>query len=152
MGNFDIVAGKAALLVCLTSTWFMTGLVWFVQVVHYPLFADVEPANFTRYHAAHTRTTTRVVLVPMVLELFSSLTLVVRRPTGLGPTIVWGGLAAAVATWASTILLQVPRHNRLALGFDPQVHRTLVATNLFRTACWSAHAAIVLVMVARLLA
>ena len=63
MGFTGIVAGKFALLACLASTLFMTGLIWFVQVVHYPLFSEVEPGDFLRYHAAHPRRTTRVVLL-----------------------------------------------------------------------------------------
>jgi hypothetical protein len=150
MGIFVIMTGKVAFLVCLASTLFMTGLIWFVQVVHYPLFAEVDPEAFSRYHEAHVRTTTRVVLVPMVLELVSSVVLILQRPAELDPTLVWAGLVAAGGAWLSTILLQVPRHKRLARSFDPAVHPTLVSTNILRTACWTAHAAILLVMVARL--
>lgn len=35
-----------ALLVCLGSTLYMTGLIWFVQAVHYPLLGEVGPGSF----------------------------------------------------------------------------------------------------------
>jgi hypothetical protein len=50
----------------------MTGLIWFVQVVHYPLFDEVGQAQFTSYEARHTNLTTIVVVVPMFIELISS--------------------------------------------------------------------------------
>src|SRR3954465_15471044 len=109
MGLFGNTTGKWALLACLASTLFMTGLIWFVQVVHYPLFAEVDPGRFPRYHAAHSRATTRVVIVPMVVELLSSVVLALRVGGGLDSALAWGGLVAAVGTWLSTIALQVPR-------------------------------------------
>src|SRR4051812_19221054 len=149
MGLFGNTSGKWALLACLASTLFMTGLIWFVQVVHYPLFAEVDPARFRRYHAAHTRETTRVVLIPMILELLSSVVLVLGPGEALDAAMDWAGLIAAGGSWFSTFSLQVPRHNRLAAGYDHDVHRGLVATNRLRAACWTAHSAILLVTVAR---
>ncbi|MCK6525129.1 hypothetical protein L6R49_27300, partial [Myxococcota bacterium] len=31
------------LLIHAAATWFMVGLIWFVQIVHYPLFSAVGP-------------------------------------------------------------------------------------------------------------
>ena len=39
---------KLTLTACLASTLFMTGVIVFVQVVHYPLFGLVEPRAFAR--------------------------------------------------------------------------------------------------------
>ncbi len=41
------------LAVHLAATAAMTGLIWFVQVVHYPLFDLVGRAQFVGYEAAH---------------------------------------------------------------------------------------------------
>jgi hypothetical protein len=150
-GDLAMSLEKLALLTCLASTLFMTGLIWFVQVVHYPLFDRVGPDHFGRYHAEHTRRTTRVVLGPMALELGSSLILIAIRPWGMNRVLVWAGLVCAGLTWLSTIGSQVPSHARLAIGFDRETHRALVATNIMRVASWTAHAAVVLVMVGRLL-
>lgn len=142
---------KLALLACLAATLFMTGVIWFVHVVHYPLFDRVAVESFRRYHAEHTRTTTFVVLFPMVVELVASFALVVDRPEGTKPWMAWLGLALAVATWAMTFFLSVPEHGRLASGFDVESHRRLVSTNLFRAITWTGHSAVLLVMTARAL-
>src|SRR3954466_7214959 len=105
MGLFGNTTDKGALLTCLASTLFMTGLIWFVQVVHYPLFAEVDPARFRRYHAAHTRATTRAVLIPMILELLSSVALVRGPGEALDAAMDRAGLIAAGGTWLSTIAL-----------------------------------------------
>ncbi len=142
---------ELALLTCLASTLYMTGLIWFVQVVHYPLFERVDLESFRRYHADHTRMTTFVVLPPMVLELASSALMVGHRPDGTDPWMAWLGLALAVATWLTTFLFSVPAHNRLALGFDAGSHRFLVRTNGLRVLAWSSHSAVLLLMTARAL-
>ena len=48
---------------------YLTGLIWTVQVVHYPSFGLVPKAAWPAFHAAHTRRMSFVVLAPMVLEL-----------------------------------------------------------------------------------
>lgn len=133
----------------LASTLFMTGVIWFVQVVHYPLFDHVGPDGFARYHAEHSRLTTYVVILPMTVELLTSIWLVANRPAQFPAWLVWAGLAAALGTWLSTAFVQVPLHEKLAGGFDPSHYASLVRTNGYRAWIWTAHAVIVLVMAAK---
>ncbi len=136
-------------LACLAATLAMTGLIWFVQVVHYPLLEKVGTADFPAYHADHTRLTGRVVFVPMVVELLSSAWLVWDRPRGLTLTLAILGLLAALVTWAVTAVHSVPAHNHLSRGFDPAWQQSLVAVNWLRTSAWTIHAFILLVAVSR---
>lgn len=129
----------------------MTGLIWFVQVVHYPLFGAVGGAAFVRYEARHTRLTTRVVLGPMGLELVTAGLLVWHRPVLIYPWEAWAGLALVGLIWFSTALLQVPRHGELAAGFGAAAHAALVDTNWLRTAAWTLRSGLVLVWLARAL-
>ncbi|MEM6262595.1 MAG: hypothetical protein AAGI38_08820 [Bacteroidota bacterium] len=48
------------------TTLFMTGLIWFVQVVHYPLFSQISPEDFPRYEKIHMRRTA-IVVIPVML-------------------------------------------------------------------------------------
>lgn len=124
---------------------FLTGVIWFVQVVHYPLFAAVGAESWTSYHEQHSRRTTWVVAIPMLVDLVSSLALVAVRPDGVGPVLALAGAALAVTTWAATAGLAVPVHRRLGPGWDGGVGRRLVVVNRVRTAAWTAHAGLVLV-------
>jgi hypothetical protein len=139
------------LLLCLASTLFMTGVIAFVDRVHYPLFENVGIEGFRKYHREHTRRTTYVVIAPMVVELLASVWLVIRVPKGVSPALMVAGLALAVGTWGVTFLGSVPMHDRLANGFDTAAHRTLVRTNALRAICWAGHSAVLMVAMARLL-
>ena len=132
------------------SAWVMTGLIWFVQVVHYPLLAVVPVESARDTAVAHQARTARVVMLPMAVEGVTSLWLMFDRPDGVSVWLAWaGGVCVAVAL-ASTVLLSVPRHTRMANEPDPAVGRELVVTNWPRTVAWTAHgiicAAIVLTM------
>ena len=64
------------LLLQLAATFYMTGLVWFVQRVHYPLFADVGIRQFPAYESAHVGRTSPVVAPPMLIEVATALALI----------------------------------------------------------------------------
>jgi hypothetical protein len=128
------------------STFFMAGLIWFVQVVHYPLFAAVGDSEFPAYSRLHQSLTTLVVGPPMLVEALTAGMLVVARPSGVSAWLAWTGFAIVIVIWASTALLQIPAHGRLASGFDASTAATLVSSNWIRTIAWSARAAIVAAM------
>ena len=139
------------LITCAAATWFMAGLHWFVQVVHYPLFSRVGGEGFALYSEAHSRLTTYVVGPPMLVEAATGLLLVFRRPAEIPLWAALVGLALVGLIWASTALLQVPRHTALGSGFDRAALSGLVLTNWVRTAAWSVRGALVLWMAARAL-
>ena len=64
------------LIVHAAATWFMTGLIWFVQIVHYPLFAKVGALAFKEYEHDHQRKTTWVVAPVMLIEAAAASVLV----------------------------------------------------------------------------
>jgi hypothetical protein len=136
----------------LAATLGMTGLIWFVQVVHYPLFAGVGDRGFRAYAAEHGRRTTWVVAAPMLAELGTGLLLAWRRPPWMSAGTAWAGLALLLMVWASTGLLQVPRHTELAGGWSARAHRRLVRSNWLRTVAWTARAALLGTVAARALA
>ncbi len=137
---------RTILLLHLGATLFMVGLIWFVQIVHYPLFGEVGEAGFARYEQLHASRTTWVVGPPMLLELATALFLIYRRPPGVSAWAVWLGLALLGVIWLSTAFLQVHRHNALGQGFDTATHRALVVSNWVRTAAWSLRGGLVLWM------
>lgn len=140
---------EAILLVHLAATWFMVGLIWFIQLVHYPLFHGVGTEQWGTYAAAHTRRTTWVVGPAMALEAITGTLLLRYRPSGVPQPAIWAGLGLLLVIWVSTAVVQVPRHRLLAGGFDRDAWRTLVATNWLRTVAWSARGLLVLGMLAR---
>ena len=130
------------------ATLYMTGLIWFVQVVHYPLLARVGDDAFPRYEQEHTRLTSWVVGPPMLIEMATALLLILQLPSAVSAWQAWTGLGLVGAIWVSTATLQVPQHRRLSLGFEPSAHRKLVVTNWIRAAGWSLRSALVLYWIA----
>ena len=128
----------------LAATLAMTGLIWFVQIVHYPLYAAVGREAFPAYHAQHVERTTRVVAGPMLIELGTATWLFLApndRFNGAYPAI---GLGLLVLIWLSTAFLQVPSHGRLQAVYTPTAHRFLVRTNWLRTVGWTLRSLLVL--------
>ena len=130
----------------LVSTVFMAGLIAFVQIVHYPLMARVGRESFKAYEAGHTRRTGWVVVPPMVVELVSAAWIFFQAVGPADRGVAASGLALLGVVWLSTVLLQAPAHSRLMLGFDPLVHRRLVATNWIRTGAWFARVPVALLL------
>jgi hypothetical protein len=125
------------------ATLSMVGVIWFVQVVHYPLFECVAAADFSAFEQRHQRRTTVVVMPLMIAEAVSALLLFRFRPDSVPLVAVQFGAVLVLVIWASTFFLQVPAHNRLSLGFDARVHQRLVRTNWIRTASWTARGVLV---------
>jgi hypothetical protein len=136
-------------LVQAAATWFMTGVIWFVQIVHYPLMGRVPVEGWITYERLHTRLTTWVVGPAMLIEAATALLLLWLVTTGAenapaaAPAWIATGLLAVA--WASTFAVQVPLHARLSSGFDARLHRRLVLTNWIRTVAWSGRAVVILV-------
>jgi len=137
-------ASAALLLVHVGATLAMVGLIWFVQLVHYPLFAHVGQAQFTAYENRHQQRTTWIVAPLMLTELVTATALVIWRPASVNLNLAWIGLGMVTLLWLSTALVQVPCHQKLSQRFDAQTHRRLVRSNWWRTALWSIRGALAL--------
>jgi uncharacterized membrane protein len=130
------------------TTCFMAGLIWFVQVVHYPLMGAVAADAFPAYERAHQRRTTWIVAPAMLLEGGCALLLFGLSPSQAGGAeLRWIGLGLLVVVWGSTFAMQVPLHSKLERGFDRPAWRRLVRSNWLRTIAWSIRAPIALAMI-----
>ncbi len=140
---------RAALPLQLGTTLPLVGLIWFVQIVAYPLFARVGADAFPAYHEAHARLITYVVAPLMVLELAGALIGATRGDPAMPRSAAWLGAGLAVAVWIVTFFASVPQHDVLARGFDVRAHDVLVATNWLRTAAWTLRGALLVWVIAR---
>jgi hypothetical protein len=144
-----MTVAQLAWLAQLASTLPLVGLIWFVQIVAYPLFAQVGPAEFARYHAAHSSLITMVVGPLMLVELVAAIAWAVDGGADTSRPVAWAGLLLVLVAWGVTAFVSVPQHAVLGRGFDVQAHATLVTTNWLRTLAWSARGALLLGLLAR---
>ncbi len=128
----------------------MTGLIWFVQIVHYPLFHRIPSASFVPYEHAHTTRTGWVVGPVMLAELASAAALLVFSPQLRQSPVFWTATALLALIWISTAALQIPLHRRLSSSREPSVVAALVRTNWLRTIAWTFRSVLLLSTLPRL--
>lgn len=131
--------GVALTLANLAASAFMTGVIWFVQLVHYPLMARVGWPAWPAYEREHRVRTTAVVGLPMLALPALAVALLVAAPAGSGALAGATLLALAVAPLVVTAVASVPAHDRLEVAWSDDAHRRLVGSNWLRTAAWTAH-------------
>ena len=118
----------------LLTTFAMVGLIWFVQIVHYPMMASFDRENFASHEKEHCDRTGWVVVPLMLVEIFTFALLLIEGIRSNAFLI--SGLLLGVI-WASTFLIQVPLHRKLLEGWNARLHQLLVTTNWIRTAAWT---------------
>ena len=128
----------------LGSTLYMVGLIWFVQLVHYPLHGWVGTQTFALYQQKHMQWTSLAVGPAMLIEAATTLFLFLYPMQKLPSWAFLVGLILLGIVWLSTAFLQVPAHNQLLHSFNSSAHNTLVWSNWIRTIAWTARGALIL--------
>jgi len=140
---------EAVLIAQAVASGMMAGIIWFVQLVHYPLFAAVTGPGETAYARANQARTSLVVLPPMLVEAAAAGWLALRPPAGIGVVPAAVGLGLVGLLWLSTLAVQMPLHARLAgEGHAAGVVAALVRSNWPRTLLWTARAVLAAWMLA----
>lgn len=134
----------------LVATWAMVGVIWVIQLVHYPIFDTVERGvddeRWRSFGDRHRRSISFVVGPFMAVEGITGIWIVLDPPGTSGRTLpVVAALLMAVA-YGVTAFVSVPLHERLTAVFDDDAHRRLVSTNWFRTAAWTARGVVLAVV------
>ncbi len=109
-------------------------LIWLVQIIIYPAFAEISPDRFVPWHAGYTRVVTWIVAPLMLVQAALLAWLAVVRPS----RFVLITAAMVAVAWIATFALAVPAHDTLqASGLDRAVVARLVAGNWIRTIAWT---------------
>jgi len=143
---------KYVFYIYMASTWAMFGIIWFAQIVHYPLFSRVGKESFTDYQTANLFLTVLVVIPLQGIELVTAVLLVWKPPAGILPVQIWTNLVLIGITWLSTAILQIPSHFKLSRGYETRIQNRLVYSNWIRTVIWSIRGGIIFWMLNTLLA
>ena len=133
---------KLLLLLSSVSTVFNTGLIWTIQLLHYPGFLKVGSSHHQDYHQFHMNAITPLVGISMTIELFSSLSLLFFLNEVPSKPMYWLGVLLLIAIWLHTALIAVPLHSQLSQHFELEIAQKLIDTNWWRTFFWSLRTAI----------
>ena len=142
--NYDVVLNLQIL-----SCYFMTGVIWIIQLIHYPSFRFVDFKEFNSFQNFHTKTITFIVGPMMVLEIFTAFYLLLISDFS---TYWIVQILLLILIWLCTAFLSVPIHNLLA---QPHINNTerlqiikvLVNTNWPRTILWSMRSLLFVVVI-----
>ncbi|MCC5816162.1 MAG: hypothetical protein JJT78_15530 [Leptospira sp.] len=147
------------------ATIFLTGLIWMVQIVHYPSFMDVGSSEFLEFHKNHSTRISLIVVPMMTLELVLAIVILFaclfeQLESNMGANanllegrtvfiqqmgwLVWINLIIVILLWITTFFISVPYHNQLGQGFQMESAKKLVQTNWIRTIFWSIKSYVVL--------
>jgi hypothetical protein len=116
------------------SAFLLTGVIWTIQIVHYPSFHYIDKMSFTNFHHFHERRISIIVMPLMLIELTTSTALYINNMSSIVFAL---NLLIVVLIWCSTFFIQVPIHSILSQKKDKKLIEKLVNTNWIRTFLWS---------------
>lgn len=121
-------------------------LIWLVQLIIYPAFAQIRAEHFCDWHHGYMHAISLIV-IPLMLAQAALITY------GLISAFSWIGATAAgcmLIAWGVTFTLSVPCHRSLQkAGNTPKLVARIVVTNWFRTIAWTAVLILHLVVILR---
>ena len=124
----------------LITSFLLCGLIWTVQLVHYPMFHRLEKEKYGEHIQFHGFRISLIVVPLMVIELVSSFSLAFFSSTDTILHMI--GFLIVILIWLVTFFVQLPLHSKLTLGYNPETVNKLVSTNIIRTILWTMKAAL----------
>ena len=115
------------------STSIMVGVIWVIQLLHYPSFHFINDQNYIEFQQFHMQRISFIVVPVMLIEVASALLLAYFFGSSL--TIIL--LALVLCIWGITFIFFTNMHNKLTDGYDHSIVDKLVKINWSRTALWS---------------
>jgi hypothetical protein len=128
-------------------TLYVFGQIWLVQLVVYPLFAQVGPAEYITYHRFYSSRIPLPVILPGFASFLLPVVLVFIRPAPVPLGLALANALCGIVGLLVTVALEIPRHSRLEQGGKQDgVIRELITYNWPRTLSISCSALLSLAM------
>lgn len=137
------------LLLNLIFSSMLSGLIWLVQLVHYPGFLLVGKEAGAAYQQHHTRSISWVVVPLMLAELVVAIWLLFTPFLFQVLTYLnYASFSFLLIIWVATFLGAVPLHNRLSgHGYNNTTILKLLKINWVRTICWTFRTLLLLLLI-----
>ena len=128
---------SSILIINIFSAFFATGLIWTIQLVHYPSMRFVSRDKFELFHSFHQLRISIIAMPLMAIELITTIILFMQNIDNESSLIFKINLIIVTLIWFSTFFIQVPLHQKLSKGKKTSLIDNLVLTNWFRTVLWT---------------
>ena len=117
-------------------TFFLTGLIWVVQLVHYPMFRFLDPKTQSNALKFHQQKISIIVVPLMLFELLSGVYLAY---------VQWSSLASfhrinmvlLMVIWVHTFGLMVPFHQKISVQLNYELLQKTLTHHWVRTLAWT---------------
>ena len=119
----------------LIFTSIMTGVIWVIQIVHYPSFHFIEKELYTAFQKFHMNKISIIVMPIMLAELITGIMLFLDK-SSKSPFLTIS-IIILVLIWFITGVFFTKAHNELIAGYQELVVNQLVAMNWIRTLLWT---------------
>ena len=127
--------------------FYVTGQIWFAQIVIYPLFGKVGKDEYVAYHRFYSSRILLPIIVPGFASFLLPIVLVFLRPDSVPLALALANAACGLIGLYVTVTLEIPRHDRLEKGGKKEVViRKLVLYNWPRILAITASALLTLLM------
>ena len=120
--------------ISLFTNLIMVGVSLITQFVTYPSFKLIKSITFSEFHKSYTKKMLFIVAPVMILELISSLLLVIFDISDNNTEI--GLLIILILIWLLTFFTIVPIHNKLTVNYNKDLNQKLIKLNGLRTILW----------------
>jgi hypothetical protein len=120
----------------------MAAAIWFVQLVHYPLYRAVPGSAFAAYHRQHLRRARLTLGLPILGEALAAVALVWTVAEPDTRILAWIGLGLLVLGLALTVTLIERSYRQLTSRLEESSLRSLLHWNLLRAIIWSGNVVI----------
>ena len=125
------------------STSLMVGVIWIIQLLHYPSFHFIDKANYSAFQDFHMNRVSYVVVPTMITELASGALVVLILPKFFLFNI---SILILAIIWIITFLFFTKLHQSLTFGYDEASVNKLVRLNWLRTTFWTVRLLILFMM------
>ena len=119
----------------LIFTSIMTGVIWVIQIVHYPSFHFIDKELYTAFQKFHMNKISIIVIPIMLAELVTGMMLFLDKSSKSPFLII--SFVILVLIWLITGVFFTKAHNELIAGYQELVVNQLVAMNWIRTLLWT---------------
>ena len=137
----NIDASFTFTIIHLVFTCIMVGVIWVMQLVHYPSFHFIDSSRYRSFQNFHMKNISFIVVPAMIFELGSGLIILYYNIQDSFWFFI--SMLMLITIWIITAVFFTALHGKLTRGYDRVIVDSLVRINWIRTGLWTARLIII---------
>ena len=117
------------------STSVMVGVIWVIQLLHYPSFHFVQKSDYPKFQQFHMSRISLIVIPAMIIEFITG---IMMLQFGFSSNFLFiSSLVILITIWGITFIFFTKMHQVLISGYNEIIVNRLISINWSRTLLWS---------------